>query len=186
MLSGTGISVKKGQTEGGFGDGRFGICSGLGALLWRIVAQRRELKVERWFAAMLQRVQDVLKCFKVILRAKEITLKCGWEQSITESCVWRVSTESPPESLSTQLLFLDPLHKPACLEWGLGANGPITELPNRPPAARKSVCSQSQEQCLLSLGQIHGSVLVSLKALKFHEKSLCVQFKCMNPGACPE
>lgn len=47
MLSGSGISVKKGQNEGGFGDGRFGVCSGLGAPLWRSVAQGRELKVER-------------------------------------------------------------------------------------------------------------------------------------------
>ena len=85
------------------------------------------------------------RSFTVILRAKEMTLKRGWVGSITESWVPRASQESLSESLSTQLLFLDPLHKPACLEWGLRGNGPITELSNRPPEVCKSRCSQSWE-----------------------------------------
>jgi len=62
-----------------------------------------------------------------------------------------MSTESAPESLSTRLLLLDPLHNPAWAEWGLGGQGPIAQLPNRPLEACKSICSQSRELTSLLL-----------------------------------
>ena len=69
--------------EGGFEDGRPGVCSGLGVPLWKIVAWRREgVGVGNKVREMIcSNSAEGLRCqskdFKVILHAEEITLKYG-------------------------------------------------------------------------------------------------------------
>lgn len=72
-----------------------------------------------------------------------VTLKYGWGGSI-HGVMCADSTESFSENLATQRLFLVPVHKAACLEWGLGGYAPALELRNQPPEACESILSQSR------------------------------------------
>lgn len=111
-----------------------------------------------------------------------------------ESCVLTVSTESFSENLATQHLFLVPVHKAACLEWGLGGYTPALELRNQPPEACESILSQSRHLFLPLVlykemfieprqdpqeraGKPEGTA-TSWQSLQ----SLYVQFKHRNPG----